>query len=386
MIIVSAEDFSSSGSTESAIATMTALRKDAFARFPVDPDRVYAAGFSGGGRLCWLFAMNAAQTRLAGIIEVGAGLPWKELPADFDAANFAFYGFAGETDFNYGEMQTLAGVLRARGIPERVVSFEGSHEWPSAENCGAALEWLQVVAMKKGRLPADAALIEQVYRRGLAAGARYEKDMRFVEARDEYLALSETLIGLRDIADARAGWARLEGSKDLAEQIASREAEARTGARDLDRAVAALEDLVQSADAPLLPSSKALAKEMGIDSLLQKSRDANREKRLAAERVLEGIFVRTGVYIPRDLMKRGEYAAASVSLEIATTVRPERADAWHRLAQAYSRIGRKADALAALGKAVDLGYSDLESLRTDSHMDSLRTEPEFQKILKRIKP
>jgi hypothetical protein len=383
MIIVSANDFSSSGSTETSVETLVALWTDALARFPVDLDRVYAAGFSGGGRLCWLLAGNTTKIRLAGIIEAGAGFPWPELPSDFDASNFAFCGFVGETDFNYYEVQGVAEVLRRRGIPRRIVSFEGGHEWPSAAECCGALEWLQVVRAKKGAAPADTALISRVFEAEMAAGTREEREGRIIEARDRFLGVTGAFEGLRDLSDPRSVLERLDRSEELANLLTMRRREAERASTVLDRAVIALEEAAREGGDPPLYSAESLRREMGLDSLLLRAASPKREERLAAQRVLAGIHVRAAVYLPRALTRQGNSTAAAVMLELAVAIEPKNAADWHRLAQARARAGMAEGAIDALDKAVGLGLPDTKSLGTDPAFERLRNDPRFSALLAR---
>lgn len=384
MIIISADDFSSAGPTEDAVATMTAVWNDAMARYPLDPNRTYAAGFSGGGRVCWLLAHSVAGLRLAGIVEVGAGLPWAELPQDFDASNLAFCGLVGETDFNYYEVRRIEELLTQRGVPRRIVTFEGGHEWPSATECSAALEWLQVGGIRRGSAGTDSSLTARVFDAEAAAAKRDESDGRLIEARERLRSIRETFEGLRDLTAVSEALQRLERSREMAALLETRRRETEWASVALARAVAVLEDAILEGGDPLLYSSSSLRKEMGLDSILVKSASGRREERLAALRVLAGIHVRAAGTIHRELTRRGEFAAAAVVLDLAVAITPESPEDWRRLAAARSRAGMTAEAIGALREAVRLGLSDVESLKTDPAFDAIRADPEFGALLVRI--
>jgi len=70
---------------------------------------------------------------------------------------------------------------------------------------------------------------------------------------------------------------------------------------------------------------------------------------------------------------------------VAAEIRPGSRGVFFDLACAYSRLKDKNKALAALKKAADNGYSDLHSLESAADLDSIRAEPEFQRILDSLK-
>ena len=68
-----------------------------------------------------------------------------------------------------------------------------------------------------------------------------------------------------------------------------------------------------------------------------------------------------------------------------TRICPREAVAWYNLACSFALTGRKGDALAALTKAVELGYKDVEWMGGDSDLESLQDDPQFRALLKRAK-
>ena len=58
------------------------------------------------------------------------------------------------------------------------------------------------------------------------------------------------------------------------------------------------------------------------------------------------------------------------------------AEAWYHFAENYALLGDKKGCIRTLQRAVDGGYYNYPFMLTDSFLDSIREEPEFQKILK----
>ncbi len=81
------------------------------------------------------------------------------------------------------------------------------------------------------------------------------------------------------------------------------------------------------------------------------------------------------------------YRAQELDLAIAdarkaTQLAPANADTWYDLASYLALAGKKPEALAALAKAFELNPRHKRTARSDKDLDSLRGDPEFEKLLK----
>jgi tetratricopeptide (TPR) repeat protein len=101
-------------------------------------------------------------------------------------------------------------------------------------------------------------------------------------------------------------------------------------------------------------------------------------KRCAPNRMiletLGELYTRTGRY----------EEGLNADLEL-TRICPSEAIAWYNLGCSYALIGRKKDALAALTKAIELGYKDIEWMNIDSDLESIQDDPQFRALLKRAR-
>jgi tetratricopeptide (TPR) repeat protein len=61
------------------------------------------------------------------------------------------------------------------------------------------------------------------------------------------------------------------------------------------------------------------------------------------------------------------------------------AEAWYAFASLYGLLGDKEGCIRTLQRAVDGGYFNYPVMRTDSYLDSVRDDPEFQRILEMAK-
>jgi Flp pilus assembly protein TadD len=67
----------------------------------------------------------------------------------------------------------------------------------------------------------------------------------------------------------------------------------------------------------------------------------------------------------------------------AAEAKPESPSVAYTLARTYAFYGEKEQALAALEKALRLGYKDFAYVKVDSALESLRNDPDFQRLLAR---
>jgi tetratricopeptide (TPR) repeat protein len=65
---------------------------------------------------------------------------------------------------------------------------------------------------------------------------------------------------------------------------------------------------------------------------------------------------------------------------------PKNATAHYNLACSLALCKKRPDALRSLRKAVSLGYDDLDWMEQDPDLETLKTDPEFRKLLGQLKP
>ncbi len=115
--------------SHSAIMAMT---EDLFDFFPVDDERCYASGFSGGAREAYWLARRLPDSIL-GIIPCGAG----GMP---NSRGALAYGLCGTTCFNRWDMSvTFFQRVKDRGV---LRFFPGMHQWAKADLITQAMLWM----------------------------------------------------------------------------------------------------------------------------------------------------------------------------------------------------------------------------------------------------
>jgi hypothetical protein len=296
---------------------------DAQSRFSVDPHRFYFAGFSGTGRIAWYYGYSIPNN-VAGLIEVGAGLPTPDFLLQKSVAKtvtpFAVYLSVGTTDFNYDEVQTLDARLGAFGIRHHLQTFDGPHSWPPESVCADAVAWLQLQAMRDGRLTSNDRWIDSLFTAS-AAGADSIARRSPYSAAIRYRQLAADFGGLHDTASVAA----------LAVQLAASDAAKRTAARiaslaaDNQTALEREESFfteVSHAGAPA--SLEKLRSELRLDELRDRARQtADTLDAFAAKRLLASINVRASFYEPRRYLAQGDTLKALSMYAIAQSIHPE---------------------------------------------------------------
>src|SRR6185503_8699389 len=167
-------------------AIVETLWSDTHQRLAIDERRVYTTGFSGGARVASAIALSY-RGAVAGVIAASGGPRpnFNPLPAN----QFAFFGTAGTEDFNFPEMQQLKRRMDEVGVTNRLVIFEGGHEWPPAEVCSEAINWMEVQAMKSGTRAKDNELLDRLLAAKTKTARNYETAKQSFEAYLEFEAL-----------------------------------------------------------------------------------------------------------------------------------------------------------------------------------------------------
>lgn len=390
LVIASAHGFSSSSSSpERTGAIIAGIWNDTHRRFPIDLTRVFATGFSGGGRVAWLLDALTKDVPFAGIIEVGAGLPWSEPPRDYDPAGPAFCGMSGRLDFNYYEVVSLRNRLRDAGGATRLAVFDGGHAWPPEQECGRALDWMRIVTEHRAASPVDTVLAARYAADEAARAGAAREEGRILDAVEilDSLVLDCRRLGLDGpaVAAAEAEAARLRAGEAYATERERRErldGETRVA---ILAAAARLDSLAGENRPKQLPSQTELFKSFGLapgDGAETLPADAG-EEALARRRLADAVYARAAGPVSVRLLRRGDLPPAILVLRLAVALAPDRPTAWYNLSAAQARAGDRVQAIDSLGRAVACGFEDAEWMREDPDLAPLHSDPAFQRLIER---
>jgi predicted esterase len=373
-IVLSSYQSRSDVGESATLLALQSLLREVGQRYAHDPRRIYVAGFSGTAKTLWT-QVTPLHALLAGVLGNGGARPPDLGPLRQPPS--AFFGIAGNADFNYQEMRDQDEALARLGATRRLDVFEGPHGWPDATAFALALDWFDLVAMQQGRMPRDEPWIDARLAADRARAAAAPDALERWRRLDQ---LVRDFHGLRDVAGERGEAARLLASPGLGQQRA-RETRLRSDERRSDERLDAwiLQVAQRRVDgrATEPPSAPTALRELRIPRLKQAAAGADPLGAASARRRLERMFVATSFYLPNRFQQLGDTARAIAMLEIATAIAPERGAPYWRLAQLHAQAGDRDDAFQALAAARERGTVDADDLRDNPAWQSLRGDPRW---------
>jgi predicted esterase len=400
--IVVGSNNSRNGPWDLAVNAWNAISRDTQQRFAIDNERAYAAGFSGGARVAVRIA--SLCNCIAGVIASGAGFPVGITPAA--SMHFLLFGVVGVDDFNFPELRSLDEPLTKAGLTHRIQTFDGGHAWPPASTASAAVEWMELQAMKAGKRPREAAFIDAMWQKEINEAKTLEELKQYNEAYSLYLDLAQSFKGMQDTGEVENKLTQLRDSRELKVAIHD-DQEQISKQRVLERQLRALIEqrehfrlrdtsIEEDRDRPTADSNLVKRSEETVDldhrldtllRDLQKRSEATADSsaRRVARRTLDGLFigfVEQGINL---LQTQSRYGEAATYFKLATEIHPDRPGPQLLLASAYAANSEKKKAIRALKNAVDNGFSDLGAIMENKAFDSVRDDPQYQRIVERLK-
>jgi predicted esterase len=382
--IVLGSNNSHNGPWNVVVNAWNAMLTDTHQRFAIDDERTYATGFSGGARAAVRIAVGCKC--LTGVMANGAGFPVDLAPSP--QMHFVFFGAAGLDDFNYAELKSLQEPLTKAGITHRFQTFEGRHEWPPLSVATAAIEWMELQAIKARKRPRDDAFINATWQQLLNGATTLEQAKKYYEAYQLYLDLAQSFKGLREVAEIETKVNQLADSRELKAAIRDEEAQIKKQ-RELE---SRLSSLMAGRDAgpsvneseETFDSGNLLPKILNDLRKQSKAPDDSTQRRIA-RRVLDGLFIGLFEQGTSLLQTEKNYSESIKRFKLATEVNPDRPGAFFYLAWAYAASGDKKKSLQYLSTAVEKGFADAAMITANKAFDSLRNDPEYQQIMARLK-
>lgn len=134
-----------------------------FAMLPIKKQRIYTAGFAGGARIASVIPTFIKQVK--GVINCGSAIANIELLSNKNYVHFV--GIVGNEDYNYHDMIQTKKALDLKKFPNQLLVFNGGHKWPSQQHISTAMQYLDLVAMRKSIIPVDSLVIERTYKDNL---------------------------------------------------------------------------------------------------------------------------------------------------------------------------------------------------------------------------
>jgi len=322
-IVMSSYQTQSDGPVEPNDKAINAMLNDAQSQLSVDIHRFYFAGFSGTGRLAWYYAYSIPDNA-AGIIEAGAGVPSPDLLLQKSVAKtltpFAVFLAVGTTDFNYSEVRALDPKLNAFAIRHHLEIFDGPHSWPPEFVCFNALSWMELQAMRDGRLARNPAWIDSLFKTTVAAidaqagGDAYTASELYRQAVRDFAGLHDT-----NALETRASTLGESGdAKRTARYVAQL---ADDEQRRSEREASFFAEFARTTSPANVQN---LRSQLHLDELRERARQTSDTLgALSAKRSLASILVRASFYEPRRYLAQGDTIKALTMYALAQSITPD---------------------------------------------------------------
>lgn len=357
-------------------ASLNAIWLDTHLRFALDEHRIYTSGFSGGARVAGAMAMSCLPCRIAGVIAQGAGYPNHRREAD---AKLLYYFAVGDRDLNWPEVVTIRREREDAGLPYRVSIFPGTHQWAPAAVFEDAVQWLTLRAMQAGDPPPDTAFIDRMLRQRQDEADDAEKKHDAISQFCAYRSIASDFVGLRDVAEFEKKMGAMKNSsalkaawKDEGEQIDEQSLLEGEVSPKLHRYMNG------SADDSITLGNQIVQAMHQLDYQAEHSKSET--QRLVSKRAADGVWV-AGIEAGQGELESRHFAKADACFELISRFRNE---PWPLLllAETHALAGNKKQAVRDLQQAVRRGLTDAEAIESDSRLESLKPEADFQKLVR----
>jgi dienelactone hydrolase len=353
---------------------VNAVWQDTHARLGIDQHRSYASGFSGGARVAGAMALSGPAGQIAGVIAHGAGYPSNRTSKD----DLPYFFAVGDQDFNWPEVINIRREREEQGSPYRVRVYSGRHQWAPASVMEEAVQYLNLKAMQAGNLAADAAFIDRLLDKTRADAADAESRKDSIAQLTSYRALISDFGGLRDVKDAAQKVTALQQSPALKAALKS-EREQMSEQLKLEQEISQkIASVANNSVADITALRLDIRQQMGALND-QAKHSKNEQKRLISGRVFSGILV--------GAMEDGQQQLAARHFEKAEAyfdlMREVSDDPWPvlLLADMHAAAGNRKLAIKDLQEAVRRGLKERAVIESDPRLQSLKSEPEFQKLV-----
>jgi poly(3-hydroxybutyrate) depolymerase len=375
-IVVGSND-SRNGPVTDLTAIVNGLLADTQHRFPIAPGRLYVAGFSGGARVATRIA-RILDGQCAGAILSGAG--FFAPPTGKKDSPFIVFAGVGLLDFNFAEVTRLERTLEGLGVTNRVVRYEGDHDWMPESAFDQALAWLDLNAMKAGALPRNDALIDSVFLEAVRRRDEAQKAGDLLTAFRETQAIATVFSGLRDVAAFSRDAAAQKESEPIRKALKLEQSQLEAQAQ-AERQFFELRGRLGAG--PASEDSPEIAMNSLVGSYRKTAEKGNPTDKQTAARIL-GSFFAVCIETAQSSRANKRFDAAERDLRLATTIKPDAVWPHYDLARLFAATGKNKKAMEELQRCVALGLKQPRALTEQPDFASMRNDEAFRKLVESL--
>lgn len=367
-ILIGSNDTENGMKMEGTIAIIQKLMFDAQNRIAIDPNRIYACGFSGGSRVALNYAIGVGG--INGVIACGAGPGTKQPPKQ----RFSFLGIAGNEDFNYTELMSIDRTFINSGWSHYFMEFNGKHEWPPVETMDDAFVWLQFDAMRNAALSKDDSVVRKFIHKNEILALELEKSKKIYEAYRVYEKLAMFTYGLNSDSTYLVAGRKLEEGAEL-KAVLQRKTEMETK-----------EDTVKKMYTKSLQSKDAVWWDAQIKKLNSEAKTMKEKDEVLLRKRLLSYLSLAAYMSASGAVKFADFKGADHFLKIYEGVDPTNPEHAFIRAVVHAKQNEPDKAIESLRKSVKLGFSDTKRIVSEPVLLQLKSKyKEFDELVENVK-
>ena len=360
-LLIGSNEIRSGMSGREVIASFDSLFQMAKTSYPVDQNRIYLMGFSGGARVALAFA--EAYPEINAVIASGAGI---QAGVKAPGPTFSFMGMAGNEDFNMIEIINTDRSLKRQGFNRAMIIFDGDHNWPPVEVAEEAFQWLDLVAMKEKTMPGNPTKIKAAEKWYLQKTNSLKNEGRIFDSYEVAERGLTVLDGLTDLSSLRTLAGELRKNPVYKEQLG---------------------EMVKTIQLEMGLQNNYMQAFAGKDmewwtAELQKLNETGTQQseQLMKKRLLAFLGVMAYMISDRAVNEKDIEGSAKY-LEIYRALEPANPEHFYLEAKRRMIMEEQSEAINYLKLAIVLGFNDKERLNNEPAFIPLQSNPEFIGLL-----
>jgi predicted esterase len=352
---------------ETAGHAMQTLLGSISSQLPVNPNRVYVGGFSGGARYAAMLAMSGSG--IQGLMVAGAGFPvesWKNLSPSIIVAA------ANDGDMNLPEILALEEIKdkeqRSRVL---IMRDKGIHEWPSLKKMQESLAIFTAYAVRdsiekdKKKLDVVLSFYDSLDKSDYCAASKIYKSLF-------YERILKTLVYQKEVDKyGKAYGAMIQSADYLAEKNAEQNLiKEELGIKNSYYAAMGTKD-----------TTWWFNEMQRLNSRIQSEK--NNLKQAQLMRVRNGLSLMCYMNLDKTLKANSNQDAYYLSV-LYRNIDPDNKEAWFLAAVMEARMGNKLRVIDFLNTAGKKGFNDRARMNQTTEFNSLLGDPLFQDAVNKL--
>jgi hypothetical protein len=329
--------------------------------YPVNKNRIYLMGFSGGARLGLAFA--EAYPEISALVACGAGI---QVGVNAPEPTFSFLGMVGNEDFNMIEIINTDRLLNREGFNHAMIIFDGDHNWPPPPVAEEAFQWLDLMAMKDKSKTIDQPemkSIENWYMQKI--NSLYEAD-RIFDSFEVAKRAMEVLDGLTDVSNFRSLTEELRKNPVYNEQLTEM-------VKTMQMEMGLQNNYMQAFNEKDINWWNSEIQKLNIETVPHT--EQLMQKRLLAYLGIMAYMMSDRAVNEKDTRGSEKY------LEIYRLLEPTNPEHIYLEAKRRMALNEQTKALEYLRLAVVLGFNDRDRLYNDPVFSSLKDNADFKALM-----